>query len=88
MAVFLMWAFNPSQGPQPPSDSDVDGLPDSWETANGLDPNDRSDSARIHSSGYAYIEVYLNEVAEQITGQSAPVTPMPPENFATDGNST
>lgn len=70
--------LNTATGPNPPTDTDVDGLPDDWEIANGLDPNDDSDSAQIDSSGYAYIEVYLNEIAEQITGQKAPTVPAPP----------
>lgn len=76
--------LNTSTGPAPPADQDLDGLPDDWESANGLDPNDRSDSAQIHNSGYAYIEVYLNEVAAQITGQEPPVAPMPPEDLSTN----
>lgn len=76
--------LNTSEGPAPPLDTDVDGLPDYWETANGLNPNNRSDSAQIHSSGYANIEVYLNEVAQEITGQKAPLTPMSPEDLTSN----
>ena len=50
-------------------DVDGDGIADEWESSHGLDPNNAQDSRQIHSSGYAHIEVYLNEVAEQITGQ-------------------
>lgn len=46
-------------GGTPPTDSDGDGIPDEWENANGLDPNDASDAMAIASSGYANIEVYL-----------------------------
>lgn len=45
-----------------PTDTDGDGIPDSWESANGLDPNDASDAMAISSSGYANIEVYINSL--------------------------
>lgn len=72
--------LNTGTGPAPPTDTDLDGLPDNWEIENGLDPDDRVDSAQLDSSGYAYIEVYLNEIAEQITGQTPPSVPAPPTN--------
>lgn len=42
-----------------PQDSDVDGIPDAWETANGLNPNNAADAAAIASNGYANIENYV-----------------------------
>ncbi|KAK2607904.1 hypothetical protein N8I77_006547 [Diaporthe amygdali] len=45
-----------------PKDADGDGIPDAWETANGLDPNDASDAMKISDSGYANIEVYVNSL--------------------------
>ena len=76
--------LNTSTGPAPPTDEDLDGLPDDWETANGLDPNNRADSAQLHPSGYANIEVYLHQIAEQITGQAPPLAPMPPEDLTSN----
>ncbi len=49
---------------KPRKDSDNDGIPDDWEKKHGLNPNDPSDSAKISDSGYAWIEVYANELAE------------------------
>lgn len=46
-----------------PQDSDQDGIPDEWELAHGLDPNDPTDGAVIQDSGYSNLEVYLNELA-------------------------
>lgn len=44
-----------------PVDTDHDGMPDAWETANGFDPNDASDGARVASAeGYTALEIYLN----------------------------
>lgn len=43
-------------------DSDNDGMPDDYEVKNKLNPNDSSDAAKITSSGYSNIEVYLNSV--------------------------
>lgn len=45
-----------------PKDTDGDGIPDAWETANGLDPNDATDAMKISESGYANIEVYINSL--------------------------
>ncbi len=42
-----------------PQDSDGDGIPDAWEVANGLNPNNAADAAAIASNGYANIENYV-----------------------------
>jgi hypothetical protein len=45
-----------------PPDSDHDGMPDAWETANGLNPNDASDRNRTWGPGYTMLEKYLNSI--------------------------
>ena len=45
-----------------PADSDHDGMPDAWETAHGLDPNDPADRNRRNSDGYTMLETYLNSL--------------------------
>ncbi|MFZ6032718.1 MAG: T9SS type A sorting domain-containing protein [Melioribacter sp.] len=52
-----------------PVDSDHDGMPDDWETANGLDPNNPEDRNYVREDGYTFLEIYLNELAT-ITGIS------------------
>lgn len=50
-----------------PSDSDHDGMPDDWETANGLNPNNANDRNILTKSGYTCLEAYLNGlVGEEI----------------------
>ena len=44
-----------------PTDSDSDGMPDDWETANGTDPS-KNDAMTISSNGYANIENYINSI--------------------------
>jgi len=44
-------------------DSDHDGMPDDWEIAHGLDPNNPDDRNLKVESGYTALEVYLNELA-------------------------
>ncbi|MGM9475769.1 pectate lyase family protein [Pedobacter sp. GSP4] len=46
----------------PYKDSDDDGMPDTYEIKNGLNPKDASDAVKITKSGYSNIEVYLNSV--------------------------
>ncbi|MGI4735986.1 MAG: T9SS type A sorting domain-containing protein [Janthinobacterium lividum] len=43
-----------------PLDTDHDGMPDAYETANGLNPNDATDRATLAANGYANLENYLN----------------------------
>lgn len=48
---------------KPYKDSDGDGMPDSWEKANGLNPNDPSDAnGDINGDGYTNIEKYINGI--------------------------
>ncbi len=47
-----------------PEDRDHDGMPDSWETANGLDPDDPEDRNGIGEGGYTNLEIYLNSITE------------------------
>ncbi len=46
----------------PYQDSDDDGMPDTYEIKMGLNSKDAADAAKITSSGYSNIEVYLNSV--------------------------
>jgi hypothetical protein len=45
-----------------PADTDHDGMPDSWETANGLNPNSSTDRNNISANGYTNLENYLNSL--------------------------
>ncbi|WP_144885375.1 pectinesterase family protein [Lacibacter cauensis] len=45
-----------------PTDTDHDGMPDAWETANGLNPNDASDRGIFAANGYTNLENYLNSI--------------------------
>ena len=46
-------------------DTDGDGLPDSYETEVGLNPNDATDGMKLTASGYSNLEVFLNAVADR-----------------------
>lgn len=51
-------------------DTDQDGMPDEWETANGLDPNN-PDDANLYTLDtekvwYTNVEVYINSLVEHI----------------------
>lgn len=42
-------------------DTDKDGMPDAWETANGTDPN-KNDATVVAANGYLNIENYINSI--------------------------
>ncbi len=50
-----------------PLDTDQDGMPDEWELANGLDPNDPEDRNVTDEIGYTMLEHYINGLVEHIT---------------------
>ncbi len=47
-----------------PVDSDHDGMPDEWEMANNLNPENPEDRNIIREDGYTMLEVYLNSIKE------------------------
>lgn len=51
------------KGGPAPVDSDKDGMPDAWEKAHGLNPNDASDASAYRKDGYTHIEEYINSLA-------------------------
>ena len=60
------------------TDTDRDGMPDEWENAHGLDPNNASDGAIVSLSGddYTNLEMYLNELAgDNVEYNGAPPAP-------------
>jgi hypothetical protein len=80
-----------------PTDTDRDGMPDTWETANGLNPNSATDGNSLNADGFTMLEVYMNSlVATIVQSQNAEGTPtgstistvVGPTNTATLGKST
>lgn len=59
----------PISGPGPiaggtaPTDSDNDGMPNTWETANGTNPNVADHNGDVNGNGYPNLEDYLNSLA-------------------------
>lgn len=53
--------------PAPPTDTDLDGMPDAWEVSKGLDPAVANhNGTNLSPLGYTNLEVYLHELAQQI----------------------
>ena len=63
------------------SDSDNDGMPDAWELANNLNPNDPSDMLADYGNGYPNIEIYLHEI---INGEIIDIDTMPVDTMPVD----
>ncbi|MCG3178747.1 MAG: hypothetical protein BIFFINMI_01076 [Phycisphaerae bacterium] len=64
---------------QAPPDTDRDGMPDAWEKARGLNPDDPTDGNKVvpagaspndRHKGYTYIEYYINERADRLIEQA------------------
>jgi hypothetical protein len=54
-------------GGTPPTDTDGDGMPDSWEKANGLNPSSPSDAITEYGcTGYSNLEAYVNQLADSL----------------------
>lgn len=51
------------------TDTDGDGIPDSWEIAHGMNPNDATDRNNINASGYTQLEEYINSITSVNTNQ-------------------
>ena len=52
---------------KPWKDTDGDGMPDEWETENGLNPNDPSDAVKdCTGDGYTNIEKYINDIPTNV----------------------
>ena len=54
----------------PETDTDGDGMPDTWETANGLNPNDKADGSIYSLDKFGYytnVEIYINSIVESIS---------------------
>ena len=70
-----------------PDDDDHDGMPNDWELAHNLNPNDPGDRNNIGTDGYTWLEVYLNDITGEIVVHtdnmisSAPVEFMLNQNY-------
>jgi hypothetical protein len=55
---------------EPLPDTDNDGMPDDWERAHNLNPQDAADANRTvpegPHKGYTFIEQYINELAARL----------------------
>jgi hypothetical protein len=64
-----------------PADADHDGMPDAWEVANGLNPNDANDRNNLNAQGYTMLEVYLNSLGAGGSTGIAELSAMPPSGY-------
>lgn len=69
------WPDLAAGAPSPPPDSDRDGMPDEWERAKGLNPEEPGDAnGDLDGDGYTNIEQYLNELAGDPMPAQSPKT--------------
>lgn len=78
-----------------PVDTDMDGIPDEWESSHGLNPNDKSDASKISTDetksycGYTNVEIYANDLLGEWTESTITLTPSenPVVSIGLTGNS-
>ena len=61
-------------GPKP-TDTDGDGMPDEWETENGLNPSKTDANGYSFGNGYTNIENYVNSLAQKSSYLMYPLNP-------------
>jgi pectate lyase len=69
-----------------PADVDQDGMPDDWETAQGLDPNNAADRNNIRADGYTQLEAYLCSLTGEITTSVEESSSQQPKQFVLHQN--
>lgn len=90
--IFYYPDAKPSEKRSDNWDTDGDGMPDAWETANGFDPNNAADGNYINAEGYTALEKYLcSLMGEEIKGEFNTASVMRVEravkfNVAVNGN--
>ncbi|MEN3324057.1 T9SS type A sorting domain-containing protein [Mariniflexile soesokkakense] len=68
-----------------PTDTDNDGMPDTWEAANGLNSNNASDGITYTlDPNYTNVEVYINSLVANISNNQTDST-LGVDDFETDG---
>ena len=65
---------------EPYIDTDLDGIPDSWEKEHGLNPEDETDGAEITETGYSNLELYINSIPQDFT----PMNPVADEKMVVE----
>ncbi len=63
-------------GPAAPADTDSDGMPNTWESANGTNPNAADNNGDLDADGFTNLEEYLNALAADRVA-AMPVVPAP-----------
>lgn len=61
-----------------PTDTDGDGMPDSWESTNGTNPSVSDANGDVNGDGYTNIEKYINSF---FTTNGSPPPPPPPSSL-------
>lgn len=61
------WENLPALSRQVSWDTDKDGMPDTWETDNGLNPDSNADASLLCSDGYTNLEHYINGIIPSMT---------------------
>jgi pectate lyase len=59
-----------------PADADHDGMPDAWEKAHGLSPQNAADRALRAVNGYTNLENYLNSLVPTVAAAAPPASKM------------